>query len=136
MSGTFGYELDPIKLTDSEVHIIKKQVKDYHKYYDVIHNGDLYRLISPEQNGHRCAWGYVSQDKNEAIFTFVTMLKCQNSTFYVRLKGLDPDKYYYDDETCEVHSGALLMNAGLNLKNLPCSDGSSFVIHLKAVDKK
>ena len=63
------------------------------------------------------------------------MLRSQNPTFYVRLKGLDPDKYYYDDETCEVHSGALLMRAGLNLKNLPCSDGSSFVIHLKAVDK-
>ena len=46
------------------------------------------------------------------------------------------ENYYYDDETCEVHSGALLMKAGLNLKNSPCSDGSSFVIHLKAVDKK
>ena len=135
MSGTFGYELDPIKLSDADLAIIKKQVKEYHKYYDTIHFGDLYRLINPTEGKYRCAWGYVSQDKNEAIFTFVTMLKSQNPTFYVRLKGLDPDKYYYDDETCEVHSGALLMRAGLNLKNLPCSDGSSFVIHLKAVDK-
>ncbi len=133
MSGTFGYELDPIKLTDAERRIVKKQVKDYHKYYDVIHNGDLYRLIAPTENSHRCAWGYVSQDKSEALFTFVTMLRCQNSQFYVRLKGLDPDKYYLDDETDEVHSGALLMNAGLNLKNLPCQDGTSYMIYLREV---
>lgn len=133
MSGTFGYELDPIKLTDAELRIIKNQVKEYHKYYDIIHYGDLYRLIAPTENGHRCAWGYVSQDKTEAVFTFVTMLKCQNSQFYIRLKGLDPDKYYIDDETDEVHSGALLMNAGLNLKNRACNDGSSYMIYLKEV---
>lgn len=133
MSGTFGYELDPIKLTEEELRIVKRQVRDYHKYYDVIHYGDLYRLIAPTENSHRCAWGYVSQDKSEALFTFVTMLRCQNSQFYVRLKGLDPDKYYLDDETDEIHSGALLMNAGLNLKNRPCRDGSSYMIYLKEV---
>ncbi|MBQ3602906.1 MAG: alpha-galactosidase [Clostridia bacterium] len=136
MSGTFGYELDPIKLTEEERRIVKKQVKDYHKYYDVIHFGDLYRLIAPTENSHRCAWGYVSQDKSEALFTFVTMLRCQNPTFYVRLKGLDPDKYYIDDETDEIHSGALLMNAGFNLKNRPCSDGTSYTIYLKEVKNK
>ena len=133
MSGTFGYELDPIKLTEEERRIVKKQVKEYHKYYDIIHSGDLYRLIAPTENSHRCAWGYVSQDKSEALFTFVTMLRCQNPTFYVRLKGLDPDKYYIDDETDEIHSGALLMNAGFNLKNRPCNDGSSYTIYLREV---
>ncbi|MBR5116413.1 MAG: GH36 C-terminal domain-containing protein [Lachnospiraceae bacterium] len=37
---------------------------------------------------------------------------------------------YRDSETGEVHSGALLMNAGLNLTCRPNEDGSSFTIHV------
>ncbi|MBR2957392.1 MAG: alpha-galactosidase [Clostridia bacterium] len=133
MSGTFGYELDPVKLNDEERRIIKRQVKEYHKYYDLIRTGDLYRLILPTENKHRCAWGYVAQDKSEALFTFVTNLRLMNTTFYVRLKGLDPDKYYIDDETDEIHSGALLMNAGLNLSKHSADCGTSYTIYLKEV---
>ncbi len=133
MAGTFGYELDPIKLSDDELAIVKKQVEEYHKYYDVIHYGDLYRLIAPMEDGHHCAWGYVAQDKSEALFTFVTILYKCNSTFFARLKGLDPEKYYRDSWTGEVHSGALLMNAGLSFKDAPRGDGTSFKIYLEEV---
>lgn len=131
MSGTFGYELDPIKLTEVQRRTVMRQVKYYHKYYDIIHNGDLYRLISPTENPFRCAWGYVSQDKSEALFTFVVMRKPETSAFFVRLKGLDENKFYVDDDTDEVYSGALLMNAGMNLSRFNNSDGESFTIYLK-----
>ncbi len=133
MSGTFGYELDPVKLTEDDRRIIKNQVRDYHRYYDLIHSGDFYRLILPTENSYRCAWGYVAQDKSEALYTFVSQQRLMNTTFYIRLKGLDPDKYYYDDETDEVHSGALLMNAGLNLSMHSAHQGTSYTIHLKEV---
>ena len=45
--GTFGYELDPNELSAEERGQIKKQVDEYHKYYNLTHFGDLYRLKSP-----------------------------------------------------------------------------------------
>ncbi len=133
MWGTFGYELDPNKLTDSEKSEIISQVKDYHKYYELIHNGDLYRLISPFDNAYRCAWEFVSEDKSEALVTYVTMRRAEHPMLILRLRGLDPDKMYEDSETDEVYSGALLMNAGINLTQLSDRDGQSLVRHFKAV---
>ncbi len=131
--GSFGYELDPNKFTENEVETVKKQVAEYHKYYDVIHFGDLYRLISPFENHFRAAWMFVSEDKTEALVTNVVMRRSEENTFYLRLKGLDPDKYYTDEETGEIYSGALLMNAGLNLSRYSMEDGSSFKKYFKAI---
>ena len=33
----------------------------------------------------------------------------------IKLKGLDENTYYKDEETGEIYSGALLMHAGINL---------------------
>jgi len=132
--GSFGYELDPNKFTDEEKRIVKRQVKEYHKYYDVIHFGDLYRLISPFENNHRAAWQFVSEDKNEVLLTCVIISRPPDSALFIKLKGLDPDKYYVDEETDEIYSGALLMNAGLCFANESISDGSSFIRYFKAVE--
>ena len=132
--GSFGYELDPNKFTDEEKRIVKRQVKEYHKYYDVIHFGDLYRLISPFENNNRAAWQFVSEDKNEVLLTCVVISRPADTALFIKLKGLDPDKYYIDEETDEVYSGALLMNAGLCFANESVSDGSSFIRYFKAVE--
>lgn len=128
--GTFGYELDPNKFTEEDKVIIRQQINEYHKYYDIIHKGDLYRLISPHEDDYRVAWMFVTPDKNEALFTAVVMRKPEDRTFYIRLRGLDPEKYYVDDETGEVYSGALLMNAGLSIGNIDLNDGKSCKIYL------
>ena len=131
--GSFGYELDPNRFTEEEQVTIKEQVKEYHKYYDVIHFGDLYRLISPFENHFRAAWMFVSEDKNEALVTSVVMRKPEDRPFFLRLKGLDPEKYYVDEETNEVYSRALLMNAGLCLNEFSLDDGTSFKKYFKSV---
>ncbi len=133
--GSFGYELDPNKFTDEEKRIVKSQVKEYHKYYDVIHYGDLYRLIGPFNNSFAAAWEFVSEDKNEALFTYVTISKPEDHTIFIKLKGLDPDKYYIDEETDEVYSGALLMNAGLCYSTESVDDGTSFKRYFKAIEQ-
>ncbi|MBQ8944045.1 MAG: alpha-galactosidase, partial [Clostridia bacterium] len=130
--GTFGYELDPNKMCEEDKTAVKLQIKKYHKYYDVIHSGDLYRIISPFENHYRAVWQFVSKDKTKALLTSVVMRRPETQAFFVRLKGLDPEKYYTDEETGEVYSGALLMNAGLNLTSTDCSDGSSFVKYFTA----
>ncbi len=133
LSGTFGYELDPNKLTDAEKTVIRQQIAEYHKYYNIIHYGDLYRLTTPFEDPYRCAWGYVSEDKNEALFTFITMRRYECQSRIVRLKGLDPDKYYKESFEGETYSGALLMNAGLNLTQSGNSDGAGVLIYLESV---
>ena len=131
--GSFGYELDPDKLTEDEKEEIKEQVKEYHKYYDVIHFGELYRLITPFENEFKVAWEFVSEDKKEALVTVVHIKLPYDSLFFLKLKGLDPQKYYKIDDTDEVYSGAYLMNAGLNLTHKPAGDGVSYLIHLTEV---
>ena len=133
--GSFGYELDPNKFTEEEKRIVKRQVKEYHKYYDVIHYGDLYRLVTPFENPYRVAWEFVSEDKNEALLTSVIMREPADRAFYIKLKGLDPNKYYVDEDTDEVYSGALLMNAGLAFTSLRNDDGDSFIKYFKAVEE-
>ena len=131
--GTFGYELDPNKFTQEERETVREQVSEYHKYYDIIHSGDLYRLIAPYENDRRAAWMFVSEDKNEALITSVVMRKPEDAAFFLRLKGLDSEKYYIDDESGEVYSGALLMNAGICLNDYDNSDGSSLKIYIHSL---
>lgn len=131
--GTFGYELDPNKLTDDQKALVKEQVKEYHKYYDLIHYGDLYRLIDPYFNHFRCAWSFVSPDKTEVLATAVTLrLDHDLPVFILKLKGLDPDKKYVHEETGKVYSGAFLMNAGINLTKKAYRDGESIKFYFKA----
>ena len=132
MCGTFGYELDPRKLTDEEKAQVKAQIEDYRRWNHLVREGDFYRLISPTENAFRCAWEFVSPDQNEALLTSVVM-RMPETMFYVqRLRGLDPEKRYTDTETGEVYSGALLMNAGINLTRAVYQDGESVVKHFVA----
>ena len=131
--GSFGYELNPNKYTDEDAELVKAQVAEYHKYYDVIHFGELYRLISPFENAFRAAWMFVSEEKTEALVTSVIMREPYDRGFVLKLKGLDPEKFYKDEETGEVYSGALLMNAGLCFGWADDNDGASFKKYFKAI---
>ena len=135
LTGAFGYELDLNKLTDDERELVKKQVADYHKYYGLIQNGDYYRLINPtESRGTmRCdaAWESVSADRKEVLLTYVVMRTAPTVQRYLRLVGLDPEKIYTDTSNGQRYSGALLMNAGLNISKY-YTDGASCVWHFIA----
>lgn len=133
MWGTFGYELDPNRLSDREKEIVKMQVAEYHRTYELIHEGDLYRITSPWENSYRSAWEFVSPDKTKMLFTNVTMRYYHNMKYIVRFKGLAPAKNYRLASTGEIYSGALLMNAGLNLAHYPRSTGDSFTLYFEEV---
>ena len=130
--GTFGYELDPNRLTEKDIAVVKEQVADYHKYYELIHYGDLYRITDPWDNAYRAAWEFVSPDKREALYTEVTLRYWHCPTRFVRFRGLEPDRRYTLESTGEKYSGALLMNAGLNLSRYPHGTGDSFTLHFIA----
>ncbi len=132
MWGTFGYELDPAKISDEARAEIRTQIAGYHRYYDLIHFGDLYRLICPWNDPYKAAWEFVNEEKTQAMFTLVTKFHIPQPTFRLKLKGLDAEKYYKCEETGEIFSGALLMNAGIALYDYPDGDGESFVLHFEA----
>ena len=131
--GSFGYELDPAKISEEARNEIKAQIADYHKYYDLIHYGDLYRLICPWDDPYRCAWQFVDEEKREALLTVLIKFKKERRNFFIRLKGLDPKKNYRLAETGEIFSGALLMNAGLSMWSLPNEDGYSKTFYFEEV---
>nr|WP_296485775.1 alpha-galactosidase [uncultured Acetatifactor sp.] len=113
MAGTFGYELDPGKLTEEEKETIKGQVKQYKKYAHLIQTGDYYRLSNPFQDD--CgAWMFVSEDGGQALVNVVMLENHGNMTVsYVKLKGLMPDVLYRDVASGKCYYGSALIEAGI-----------------------
>lgn len=138
LCGTFGYELDPGKLTDEEKAAVCKQTEAYRKYYDLIHYGDFYRITPPRNSENACCdWLFVSPDKKEALFTRVYFGRPENLRQILRLPGLDPARFYREEESGAVYSGALLAHGGLDLSPAPGTwpkEGDSFTRHFLAVD--
>lgn len=132
--GTFGYELDPRKLSDGEKAVIKEQIKYYHESYDLYRNGELFRLVSPFDNPYRAAWEIVSEDKTKAVVTIVMMRQECHAHYILKLKGLDKNAHYKIRETGQILSGALLMNAGLEPGQVSRRTGESVMYNLEKVE--
>jgi alpha-galactosidase len=114
MAGSFGYELDLNKITDDEKSLVKQQIKDYHKYWNVIHNGNYYRITNPTENHEIAAWEFVSQDGNEVLLNIITLNAHGNApTKYVKLKGLEENQNYRVLDENTIYSGSILMHGGI-----------------------
>ena len=116
MAGSFGYEMDLNLLTEDEKEAVKAQVEDYKKYYDLIHNGDYYRLTSPQGDSDFTAWQFVSGDKTRTLLNLViTHVRANAPDLWFKLRGLDPEKRYRLEENGRIYSGSALMNAGISI---------------------
>ena len=124
MSGTFGYELDINKMSAEEKDIIRQQVEDCKRVYELISDGDYYRLTDPFTNHNYTAWQFTAPDQNRALLNVVQVkMEVCPVPFVIRLRGLDPEAHYevkpnslnsvMKEESCGVYSGASLMKAGL-----------------------
>lgn len=133
LAGTFGYELDITKIAKEEQEMIPKQVAMYHKYNDLVREGDYYRIASYTQNHEYDCYMVVSKDQKEALVTFVQVLNRPNChSRNLHLQGLNPDfNYVIEGEEGRVYGGDLLMNAGLLVQN-PWGDFKGQLIHLCA----
>ena len=116
MASSFGYEMDLNLLTEDEKEAVKAQVEDYKKYYDLIHNGDYYRLTSPQGESGFTAWQFVSGDKTRTLLNLViTHVRANAPDLWFKLRGLDPEKRYRLEENGRIYSGSALMNAGISI---------------------
>ncbi len=113
MSGTFGYELDPNKLSEEDKAEIKTQIADFKRYYWLIQDGRYYRLTDLEEGNFYTAWQFVARDGSETLVNMVVNSPQPNSLLiHIRLKGLDPDAIYVLDNDGSRYSGAALMYGG------------------------
>lgn len=118
MSGNFGYELDLTKFTEEEKETVKAQVALYKELRPLVQFGEQYRLLSPFE-GNETAWLIAAEDKSEAVVVYArTLAEPNDSLYYLRLKGLDPEADYEWLEGGGVYGGDHLMYAGLPLPNL------------------
>lgn len=127
-SGAFGYELDLSIISDEEKELVKQQVERYKELYDTIVNGDNYRLIDPFTNSRWCAWEYVSDDRSQAVLTYVVTKFKVKGRYHIKLKGLDPNATYKEKTSGRYYKGNTLMNVGINLGNELCDGHSDIVV--------
>jgi alpha-galactosidase len=116
MSGTFGYELDLNLVSDEEKEEVKKQIALCKKYWDLTHEGKYYRLSNPIELSEYAAWQFASENKDEALLNVVTLQTHGNAPVnFVKLKGLDANAVYVEQESGKEYTGSALMNAGIPL---------------------
>ena len=132
MGGTFGYELDPAKLSEEEKEQIRAQVKEYHKYADLINHGLYYRLSNPHED-EIAAWEMFAEDGSQALISAVCLAVHGNMTVnYVRLRGLKKDCFYRDEATGCVYPANALMQIGLPVP-VEMGEYNSYVWHFVKV---
>ena len=113
LSGTFGYELNPAALTETEKEEIRQQIADFRRFRSIISEGDYYRLGESGEESDFSAWMFVTPDRREALVSMVTTHVRANAVFpRIRMQGLEPAYRYQCEETGEVLTGAALMYGG------------------------
>lgn len=129
--GTFGYELDPLKLSDDD----KKQIKEINKLikerHHVVTIGDYYALKSPDQSNY-ASWMCVTKNKREALVFHFNFRREPTRSRYIKLKGLDENTYYFNSLTNTISKGEFYMNVGLNI-SAPLDEGKTMLFVIKAV---
>lgn len=130
LAGTFGYELDVTRIPEEDRQMIPEQIAMYHKYNDLVREGDYYRIANYSDNHYFDCYGVVKKDKTEALYTFVQVLNRVNyHSRRIYLKGLDANKKYMIEGEDAVYTGDVLMKAGYFVQNL-WGDFKSRLIHV------
>ena len=118
MSGTFGYELNLMKLSEEEKQEIREQIAEYKSYAPIIQNGLYYRLSDPTTE-EICAWEFVHTDEKEqskVLLNIVMQVIHGNMTVnYVKLQGLEETAIYREEKSGKRYTGAALMYGGMPL---------------------
>lgn len=114
MGGSFGLELDPQELDESDKDQIPGLIALAEKVNPIVIRGDLWRLTLPEESTHPAAL-FISEDGDEAVlFAFQTRAIINNGWPWYRLQGLDAGAKYKVNGTTTV-SGSTLMNVGIQI---------------------
>ena len=133
IGGNFGFELDLSKMSEEDTKTARELVEQVKGIREITQKGTFTRLVSPFNGKQVAAWQFISEDESEALLCFYRILgKPNTAPDIVRMKGLDPNAYYTDDEG-NIWSGAVLMGHGMWFTTR--GDYQSKIVHLKKTEK-
>lgn len=131
--GTFGYELDLLKLDEEDKAEIRRQIAFMKEKRDLIQKGTFYRLKSPFE-GNETAWMIVSEDQKKALVGYYRVMQPVNVGFKrLKLKGLKEGICYkvsgydydcYGDELMQV--GMILSDSASGVWKKGVNDKGDF----------
>ena len=131
--GTFGYELDLLKLGEEDKAEIRRQIAFMKEKRDLIQKGTFYRLKSPFE-GNETAWMIVSEDQKKALVGYYRVMQPVNVGFKrLKLKGLKENICYkvsgyaydcYGDELMQV--GMILSDSASGVWKKGVNDKGDF----------
>lgn len=131
--GTFGYELDLLKLGEEDKAEIRRQIAFMKEKRNLIQKGTFYRLKSPFE-GNETAWMIVSEDQKKALVGYYRVMQPVNVGFKrLKLKGLKEDTCYkvsgydydcYGDELMQV--GMILSDSASGVWKKGVNDKGDF----------
>lgn len=120
LAGTFGYELDITKIAPEDRAMIPEQTRMYHRYHELVREGDYYRIASYRENHLYDCWAVAAKDGSEVLITYVQVLNTPNAhSRLLRLQGFDPEKTYRLEGTEDCYTGEMLMKAGFLVEAMP-----------------
>ncbi|HVW87737.1 MAG TPA: alpha-galactosidase [Bryobacteraceae bacterium] len=120
MQGALGVGANLNKWTDQDDKLATEMIAFYKRIRGTVQEGNLYRLLSPQQ-GEVTANEYVSQDGKQAVlFAFLHSQQYRQMPPAIRLTGLDPRATYriqvWGQPNAQEFSGAYLMENGVNVR--------------------
>ena len=133
-AGTFGFELDPAKLSGEERAEVRRMIADCIRDADLVREGLYYRLNDPARSPF-CAWAFVAGDGSRALISAVLTEKHANMpALYVRPRGLTPGALYRDADRGSVYPADALTDTGFPLP-ADMAQYDSFVLRLERIDR-
>ncbi|MFJ5774321.1 alpha-galactosidase [Streptomyces sp. NPDC093094] len=135
MAGVLGIGGDLPRWTQAERAEAAALVRLYKEIRPVVQHGRLHRLLPPGR-GPLTAVQYVGPSADRSV-----VLVWRPTTAFgpahppLRLRGLDDDAVYRDEDTGSTWSGATLAAYGLPLPELPNGDCASALVRLRRCDE-
>jgi len=124
MQGSLGIGADLSKWQPQDLDTARRLIAEYKAIRKTVQQGNLYRLVSPQNGSEQSVTEDVSPDRAHAVLFAFLHSSTENYPYpTVHLQGLDANAKYrvraiagtFDPRTPLVASGAYWMNAGIDL---------------------
>ena len=105
LNGPLGYEFNVLAASEEAKEAMRKQIKEYRTYEELILRGDFYRLLNPLECD--CyAYYFASEDNGEILFTFLQNTGDPKQTAYkLKISRALRDATYRDTVSGMIFSG-------------------------------
>ncbi len=145
MTGRLGMELQPKNMTPEELEFSKRAILAYKNIREIVQHGNLYRLISPYEQGSTSSLMYVNEDKTQAtVFAYRINYLHNDLVPMIKLTGIDENRNYRikdltpldEQKPCflndKVVSGKILKYVGLDVSGILNRPMTSIALELTA----